>query len=123
MVGALMVRNTLRSAVIALAAAVSLALVACKGGRVPDGEGGDNGGPRGEGGACGTCADVYVNGGIPCGPGASADAYDALALCACAGGCGTPCGGNFCVGAPADMACGECLLASCTAQQKSCAEH
>jgi hypothetical protein len=114
---------TLRSAAIAIAALLSLALVACKGGRVPDGEGGDNGGPRGEGGACGTCASVFVNGGIVCGPGASSDAFDALSFCACADTCASACGGNLCVNTPADEMCGECVTANCADEQKTCAEN
>src|SRR5262249_8180350 len=64
-VGALMARTNLPTA--ALASLIA-SLAACKGGAIMEPDAG-NGDIEGTDGLCGTCAYVYVNGGIPCGPG------------------------------------------------------
>src|ERR1700679_4230610 len=85
--------------------------------------------------ACDTCANVYTNGGIACGPGPSTDAWEALALCACdevilandAGQkeapCQSACTASFCQSLPADMTCGTCLAMSCAAQVSACGSN
>jgi hypothetical protein len=102
--------------------AILVALCACKGGGIA-GSGGDNGGPRSGDDGCGTCAEVYVNGGIACGPGPSSDAFDALSLCACAGACDNACGASLCTTQPADEACGACLTMNCAAEEMTCAQN
>jgi hypothetical protein len=74
--------------------------------------------------SCGSCAEVYTNGGIACGPGDSSDAWQALALCACgAGPCASVCMPTFCTILPADEDCGMCLITSCAAQEMDCAAN
>ena len=84
------------------------------------------------GGACGTCAEVYTNGGIACGPGPAADAWRALSLCACGGTdagpsvCASQCTSSFCQTLPTlntpdgGQTCGDCLAMKCSAQVSSC---
>ena len=77
-----------------------------------------------DGGACSTCADIYTNGGIVCGPSASSDAWRTLADCACGTGiCNPSCVASFCASMPADENCGTCLVASCAAQVAGCAQN
>ena len=74
--------------------------------------------------ACGSCAEVYTNGGIACGPGDSDDAWQELALCACGvGPCTSACRASFCGSMPADGNCGACLIKSCASQEMSCADN
>ena len=111
-----MVRTYLRAAVLPFF--VLLAIAACSG---SDSEGG---GGAGNGDACGTCAQVYTNGGISCGPGSATDAWETLAHCACGGGvCAQACTASFCMTLPADVKCGECLMTSCSAQEMGCAAN
>jgi len=96
--------------------------------------GGISTGGEGAGGApvCGSCYEVYVNGGITCGPGDSADAWRQLANCACSvDGCYDACSTSFCASLPVtgpapgdttDM-CSTCLGTSCTAQLSNCASN
>ena len=97
-----------------LTAFLLLAVAACSGNDV----GGSGGAP-----ACTTCAEVYVNGGVPCGPGPSVDAWEALARCACSGPCVGSCTQSFCISLSSDMNCGMCLATSCTAQEMACANN
>jgi hypothetical protein len=102
-----MIRTSLAAA--ALALLVLLGPAACTGNDVP-------------GGACGTCAEIYTNGGITCGPGPAADAWRTLADCACGTGvCAFPCQQSFCQSKPADQMCGDCLAMSCSSQIATCA--
>jgi hypothetical protein len=104
-----MTRTLLRAAVPSLL--LLLGIPACPGNDLP-------------GGACGTCAEVYTNGGYPCGPGPAADAWHALASCACgAGPCNAACLASFCVSKPADQMCSECLGTSCAAPTSACASN
>ena len=76
------------------------------------------------GGACSTCADIYTNGGIVCGPSASSDAWRTLSLCACGTGiCNPSCVASFCQTMPADETCGSCLETSCAAQVAACGQN
>jgi hypothetical protein len=76
------------------------------------------------GGVCSTCADVYTNGGIPCGPGPAADAWHALANCGCEKGpCAVACAKSFCVSKPADEMCSTCLGDSCGPPTSACASN
>lgn len=111
-------RTSLLPAVFLLSAAVLAA--ACSD---DAGSGGTGTNPDG-GPVCDTCANVYTNGGIVCGPGSSADAWRALSLCACQGStCGSTCGGNFCNSLPASDTCGACLVQFCSAQTMTCAAN
>lgn len=107
-----MVRTPLRAA--ALFTLVLTGLASCSGTGI---------GAAGAGGsACGTCADVYINGGIVCGPSENSDAWQALAQCACGRGpCAAACSASFCTTKPADQTCGDCLAMSCTALENTCA--
>lgn len=106
-----MTRTLLRAAALSLFALLGFA--ACTGGDLP-------------GGACSTCADVYTNGGIVCGPGPSADAWRTLSDCACGSGpCFSACtgAGNFCTTGPATKDCSMCLADSCAAATAQCAAN
>jgi hypothetical protein len=93
-----------------------LAAAACGGSNI---EGGGGGGP-----ACSTCYEVYVNGGIACGPGGPVDAWETLAHCACgAGPCNGACVDTFCDSLPADMMCAVCLSAMCSAELAGCGNN
>lgn len=114
---------------VTLLALVFLGVSACKAGESQGGAGGF-GGTGGEGGAggtggdapaCGTCAQVFTQGGVPCDDSAS-EAYNALLACAC-GPCATACGASLCASVASDQACGVCLDASCGAQHIACATH
>lgn len=117
-----MVRLHLHVLSLGAAAALLVMLVACKGGAIA-GSGGDNGGPRNSDDGCGTCAQVFVNGGITCGPGPSSDAFDALSLCACTGPCASACGASLCSTLPADKDCGTCVSTSCVEEEMACVEN
>jgi hypothetical protein len=82
-------------------------------------------GPGAGGAACGPCSYVYTNGGIACGdgPGGPAAMWETLARCACMGPCTAACNLNFCQSMPADMTCGMCLSASCSAELMACAAN
>jgi hypothetical protein len=74
--------------------------------------------------ACSSCYEVYINGGIPCGPGPSVDAWHELANdCACEGKCVGACKVSFCQSLPADMGCSTCLATSCLATEMNCANN
>jgi hypothetical protein len=110
-----MTRTLLRAAVPSIL--LLLGIAACTGNTVP-------------GGACGTCAEVFTNGGITCGPGPSTDAWRALADCACgAGVCAPQCGSSFCQTHPAlddpdgGNTCGDCLATNCSAQATACSQN
>jgi hypothetical protein len=101
------------------AAALSLVALlgpaACNDDAVPD-----------PGGPCGTCAEIYSNGGIVCAPTASSDAWQSLDDCACgAGPCGPMCAGtgNLCATGPANVACSACIATSCAVQVSECAAN
>jgi hypothetical protein len=101
-----------------LACFVLLAVAACTGNDIIGGGGG--GGVPG----CSTCYEVYVNGGVPCGPGPSTDAYQNLYNCACqTPGCFDACAATFCVSMSADMTCGTCLAKSCNTVEMACAAN
>lgn len=122
-----MVRIHLGAAATALFVLSLLGAAACSSANEYAGSGG--------GASCDTCYNVYVNGGIACGPGPSADAWNGLALCACGevptagdGGlvpspCASACTASYCLSKPADMACGTCLVAKCAAQESACAAN
>ena len=120
-----MQRIHLRATVVALSLSAFVVAAACSSANEYSPGGG--GGP-----VCGTCADIYTNGGIVCGPGSSSDAWEALALCACGGKpvgdagtiqpspCESACYASFCDSLPADMGCGACVASKCSAQVSSC---
>jgi hypothetical protein len=85
----------------------------------------DHGGdatPGSGGEDCGSCSDVYVFGGVPCGGTPAQDTYVALTDCACGNGpCAGACSGSLCVQMPADDTCGGCLQMSCAKQETDCA--
>jgi hypothetical protein len=103
-------RGAVRAAALACLAFIMTA--ACSGNDIGGGEGGAP--------ACTTCAEVYINGGIACGPGPSVDAWHALANCACSGPCVGSCIQSFCVGTSADMNCDMCLAQSCSQELSNC---
>ena len=116
---------------VALAALGVLTLARCSNGESSNAGGaggsgsGGSGGAGGAGGgmevpACGTCADVFTNGGVACDT-SSSDALEALKTCACQGPCASACGPSLCTSAPSDMTCGACLETGCAAAQKACA--
>jgi hypothetical protein len=112
-----MVRTSLGAA--ALSLFVALTFAACSSSSSTNDETNPDGGL-----VCGSCAEVYTNGGIPCGPGNSSDAWETLAQCACgAGPCTSACRPSFCMTLPADKTCGACLIMSCAAQEMSCAAN
>ncbi|MFT3772006.1 MAG: hypothetical protein QM820_41900 [Minicystis sp.] len=122
-----MTKTKARRGAALLAAILFLGMAACKAGESQGsaGDGGDGGaGGDGSGGAlaCSTCADVFTNGGVPCGDTSSSEAYDALYACAC-GTCSAACGTNLCTSAPSNQACGQCLEDSCAAEAAECAAH
>jgi hypothetical protein len=112
-----MTRILLRAS--ALALLVPLFAAACSG----DAVGAYNATGLGGGPPCSTCSDVFVNGGITCGPGPSVDAWQALENCACAGPCESACTQSFCVNKPVDQGCGTCMQASCTTQWQTCTSN
>ncbi len=82
------------------------------------------------GGPCGTCSEVYTNGGITCGPGPAADAWRTLSFCACGNGpCSGSCTSSFCQTLPAtDLPdagenCGDCLAMNCASQLANCSQN
>jgi hypothetical protein len=110
---------------LALTVLLTFHLVACSSGGgngIPVPDAGESADIVGTPGVCGTCAYTYVNGGIACGPGSSADAFDALSACACAGPCASACN-TLCTNLPADQMCGQCLMQSCAEQVSRCAEN
>jgi hypothetical protein len=114
-----MARTFSYTAALTLSTVAWLAVAACS--SAVSGEIGTSG-AGGGGPACGSCYYVYANGGIPCGPGDSADAWRTLSLCACGSGkCASACTMSFCASLPADMTCGECLVATCSAEEMGCA--
>jgi hypothetical protein len=112
------VRVALASVVRAVALGVFglVAVAACSGNDI----GGTGGSP-----ACTSCYEVYVNGGITCGPGPSVDAWHELAnSCACGDGkCVGKCTQTFCQGMSADMDCGACLESTCPSAIANCAAN
>jgi hypothetical protein len=106
--------HRITSRAMALVSFLLLAFAACSGNSVGGGSGGV---------ACDTCAQVYVNGGHPCGPGPSQDAWEALAYCACNGTCASACYRNLCQIMPVDMACSDCLATSCVEDRMTCAAN
>jgi len=84
-----------------------------------------SGGYGGGGPACSSCYEVYVNGGIACGPGSAIDAWHELAnSCACGTSkCVAACSASFCQNLPADMACSTCLAGACLAAEMNCANN
>jgi hypothetical protein len=104
-----------------LAAAIPLApllvVAACSGTTMTGGD------------ACGTCAAVYTNGGIVCGPGGSDDAWQMLDDCACGPTCIQQClqgmdgGANLCTTGAADMGCDTCIKNNCAAPLAACAAN
>jgi hypothetical protein len=128
-----MARHPSWPAALVLAALSVLALARCSNGETGAGGAGGSGsggtgGAGGAGGAgggpdveaCGTCADVFTNGGVAC-DGAPSDALSALEACACDGPCASACGASLCTSAPSDPTCGACLEMSCAAQSAACA--
>ena len=95
------------------AVAALLAICACKQGAATVGPGDT---------ACGSCASVFANGGIPCGDTASSDAYDALLGCAC-DTCVAECSDSLCASEASSAACGDCLEAKCVEAQAGCADN
>src|SRR3954454_5236145 len=103
----------LRSSALVLATLMTVGLAACK-----------NNGSDSAGDLCGTCSDVFVNGGVVCGGTSGSDAWDALSLCACGDGpCASACGGSLCNNESSDLMCGTCLVDSCSKQEKACADN
>jgi hypothetical protein len=108
---------------------LTLALAACQKGDSQNagatgGSGGAGGGGAGGGTeavACGTCAYVFSNGGVPCDTSAS-DAYAALTSCAC-DTCGASCGGSLCSQKPSSATCGACLEKACGYEAQECAAN
>ena len=96
-----------------LSALAPLVLGACQG-NIPAGE---------EGAPCTGCAEVYTQGGVVCGDTPSADAWQTLTDCACAGACGSACSASFCSSTPADQGCSTCLASACPALVTSCSNH
>jgi hypothetical protein len=84
------------------------------------GSGGSGGGGSGGTPSCGTCAEVFTQGGIVCGNTDGADAWQALATCACAGACADACSASFCMTAPTDPTCSTCLGTSCPSETTDC---
>lgn len=86
---------------------------------------GGGGGAGGSGGVetCGTCADVFTNGGVACGGTSSSEALAALVACACNGPCAKDCSASLCTNVPSDATCGGCLETSCAAAQMNCAAN
>jgi hypothetical protein len=94
------------------------------GGSSSGGDGGGVAGADGSGGSggvdgCGTCAQAFTDGLVPCGGTAASDAYDALLDCAC-GACGGACSGSLCASGPADATCADCLGTGCAALTMTC---
>jgi hypothetical protein len=109
-------RRTLLIAAV-LPVAALLAIAACSGNTLTGG------------GPCSTCADVYDNGGIVCGPGDNYDAWQMLDSCACGNTCLAECytaedgGANLCTNGAANSPCNTCLMNNCTAALAACASN
>jgi hypothetical protein len=101
----------------AIPPAVMLSVAACSGTTMTGGD------------ACGTCASVYVNGGIVCSPGDDYDAWQMLDTCACGPTCFSACqqavdgGANLCTTGAADSNCNNCIMNNCLPQQAACAAN
>jgi hypothetical protein len=109
------------------AIAAALLVSACNKGGGKGGGGGGSGGasdtPDTSGGdGCGTCAQVFVNGGVPCDGTKSNDAYIALIHCAC-DACISGCSDTICSDLPSNGMCGDCLSMSCQAETQACADN
>lgn len=106
--------------------ALILALVACQKGDSQNAGGtGGAGGGGGAGGVetvlCGSCAQVFSNGGVPCDTSAS-ELFDALTWCAC-NTCGAACGASLCSQKPSSATCGACLEQACGYEVQECAKN
>jgi hypothetical protein len=110
-------RRTLLIAAAAIPLPLLVAVAACSGTNMTGGD------------VCGTCASIYVNGGIVCGPGDSNDAWQMLDNCACGDTCiqkclqGTDGGANLCTCGAADSACNDCIMNNCAAPLAACAAN
>jgi hypothetical protein len=91
------------------------------GGGGAGGESGDTSDTAG-GFQCGTCAQVFVNGGVVCDGTKSSDVYTTLLHCAC-DACVAQCSDTLCAGLPSNSTCGECLVASCNDEEMACAAN
>jgi len=117
--------TTARWTAAAAIAAMLLAGGCGKGSGAGAGGGGAGGGDpsdTGDGFDCGTCAAVFVNGGVPCDGTRSNDVYIALVHCAC-DACVAACSDSFCSGLPSNAACGDCLVTSCATEEMDCASN
>jgi hypothetical protein len=74
---------------------------------------------------CLSCAQALQQGGGNVCSGLPADAYSALAACACANvagnNCLSPCQHNLCKQAPASLQCEQCFVSNCPNEQADCA--
>lgn len=110
---AMMTNKARNAASIAIALLGALALAACEKGRATVGP---------DDPACGSCASVFANGGIPCADTASSDAYDALLRCAC-DKCSVECSDSLCSATASNDTCGKCLEMRCYDVSESCADN
>lgn len=100
------------AALVSAAALILTSAAACEKGAVPDGAGD----------GCGSCAEAFANGTIPCGDTGSAEAWDTLIACACEA-CLVECKGSLCSALPSDGTCGDCLEEKCKDEHLACAER